>query len=51
MDFFLDTSPKRSKSYLVVEEQNLNKAVDVFIESKVKAISEEKQHLMEIGNW
>ena len=37
--------PKPSKSYLIVKEQHYNKAVDVFMESKVKVTSEGKRHL------
>ena len=36
--------PKPSKSFLVVKEQDFNKVVDVFMESKVKVTSEGKQH-------
>ena len=37
--------PKPSKSYLIVKEQHYNKAVDVFMGSKVKVTSEGKRHL------
>ena len=37
--------PKPSKPYLIVKEQHYNKAVDVFMGSKVKVTSEEKRHL------
>ena len=35
---------KSSRSYLIVKEQHYNKAVDVFMESKVKVKSEGKLH-------
>ena len=37
--------PKPSESYLIVKEQHYNKAVDVFMGSKVKVTSERNQHL------
>ena len=37
--------PKQSKSYLIVKEQHYNKAVDVFMVSKVKVTSEGKRQL------
>ena len=37
--------PKPSESYLIVKEQHYNKAVDVFMGSKVKVTSEWKRHL------
>ena len=38
--------PKPSKSYLIVKEQHLNKAVDVFMGSKVKVTSKESDTLV-----
>ena len=37
--------PNPSKSYFIVKERHYNKAVDVFMGSKVKVTSEEKRHL------
>ena len=37
--------PKPSKSYLIVKEKHYNKAVDVFMGSKVKVTSEGKRHI------
>ena len=37
--------PKPSKSYLIVKEQHYDKAVDIFMGSKVNVTSDEKQHL------
>ena len=44
----LATSPRPSKSYLIVKEQHYNKAVNVFMGSKVKVTSEGKGHLVAV---